>query len=160
MLNGPSEDLRTLFEGLLREDKQTDLFNEFKTLDIDWGKDSDNEQLKKEIFDSLWARDASPTKKYLPWVLAQSKEIEKLDWINFLNSMSQVSDMMIFIDRRVSKKDTEEFENRLNRGDLENFPSSYDKIVKSPKDINVYPDINAMREFLVKLKKEHIQPMR
>jgi hypothetical protein len=153
MLNGPSEDLRTLFEGLLREDKQTDLYNEFKTLDIDWGKDADDENLKKEIFDSLWARDASPTKKYLPWVLSQGKKWEKLDWINFLNAMAQVSDMMSFIDRRVSKKDTEEFANRLKRGDLENFASAYDKIVKSPKDINVYPDINAMREFFGQIKK-------
>ena len=153
MLNGPSEDLRTLFEGLLREDKQTDLYNDFKTLDIDWGKDVDNENLKKEIFDSLWARDESSTKKYLPWVISQGKEIKKLDWINLLNSMSQVSDIMIFIDRRVSKKDTEEFANRLKRGDLENFGSSYDKIVKSPKDINAYPDINAMREFFGQIKK-------
>lgn len=153
ILNGPSEDLRTLFEGLLREDKQTDLYNEFKTLDIDWRKDDDNENLKKEIFDSLWARDESPTKKYLPWVISQGREIKKLDFIYLLNSMSQVSDMMIFIDRRVSKKDTEELSNRLKRGDLENFALSYDKIVKSPKDINAYPDVNAMREFFGQIKK-------
>ena len=153
ILNGPGEDLRTLFEGLLREDKQTDLFNEFKKLNIDWGKDADNEQLKKEIFDSLWARDASPTKKYLPWVLSQGKEIKGLDWIQFLNSMAQVSDMMSFIDRRVSKKDTEEFANRLKSGDLENFATSYDKIVKSPKDINVYPHINSIREFYDQIKR-------
>lgn len=153
ILNGPGEDLRTLFEGLLREDKQTDLFNEFKKLNIYWGKDADNEQLKKEIFDSLWARDASPTKKYLPWVLSQGKEIKGLDWIQFLNSMAQVSDMMSFIDRRVSKKDTEEFANRLKSGDLENFATSYDKIVKSPKDINVYPHINSIREFYDQIKR-------
>ncbi len=104
ILNGPGEDLRTLFEGLLREDKQTDLFNEFKKLDIDWGKDADNEQLKKEIFDSLWARDASPTKKYLPWVLSQGKEIKGLDWIQFLNSMAQVSDMMSLLIEEFLKK--------------------------------------------------------
>ena len=153
MLNGPSEDLRTLFEGLLREDKQTDLFNEFKKLDFDWGKDADNEQLKKEIFDSLWARDTSPTKKYLPWILSQGKEIKGLDWIQFLNSMAQVSDMMSFIDRRVSKKDTEEFANRLKRGDLENFALSYDKIVKSPKDINVYPNVMSIKEFYEQIKR-------
>jgi len=153
ILNGPGEDLRTLFEGLLREDKQTDLFNEFKKLDFDWGKDADNEQLKKEIFDSLWARDASPTKKYLPWILSQGKEIKGLDWIQFLNSMAQVSDMMSFIDRRVSKKDTEEFANRLKRGDLENFALSYDKIVKSPKDINVYPNVMSIKEFYEQIKR-------
>ena len=153
ILNGPGEDLRTLFEGLLREDKQTDLFNEFKKLDFDWGKDADNEQLKKEIFDSLWARDASPTKKYLPWVLSQGKEIKGLDWIQFLNSMAQVSDMMSFIDRRVSKKDTEELADRLKRGDLENFALSYDKIVKSPKDINVYPNVMSIKEFYEQIKR-------
>jgi hypothetical protein len=153
MLNGPSEDLRTLFEGLLREDKQTDLYNEYKTLDIDWGTDADNEQLKKEIFDSLWSRDASPTKKYLPWVLSQGKEIKGLNWVQFLNSMAQVSDMMSFIDRRVSKKDTEEFASRLKSGDLENFATSYDKIVKSPKDINVYPNINSIKEFYDQIKR-------
>jgi hypothetical protein len=153
ILNGPGEDLRTLFEGLLREDKQTDLFNEFKKLDFDWGKDADNEQLKKEIFDSLWARDASPTKKYLPWILSQGKEIKGLDWIQFLNSMAQVSDMMSFIDRRVSKKDTEELADRLKRGDLENFALSYDKIVKSPKDINVYPNVMSIKEFYEQIKR-------
>jgi hypothetical protein len=156
ILNGPSEDLRTLFEGLLREDKQTDLYDEFKTLDIDWGNNVENprtEELKKEVFDSLWSRDESPTKKYLPWVLAQGKEIKGLDWVQFLNSMAQVSDMMSFIDKRVSKKDTEEFANRLKRGDLENFALSYDKIVKSPKDINVYPTIMSMREFYEQIKR-------
>lgn len=153
ILNGPAEDLRTLFEGLIKEDKQSDLFDEFKKLDIDWGKDVDDENLKKEIFDSLWARDNSPTKKYLPWVLAQGKQLGKLDWISFLNSMAQVSDMMSFIDRRVSKKDTEELASRLKRGDLENFALSYDKIVKAPKDINSYPDVNSIREFYGQIKK-------
>jgi hypothetical protein len=153
ILNGPAEDLRTLFEGLLREDKQSDLYNEFKTLDIDWGKDNDDEKLKKEVFDSLWNADKSTTKKYLPWVLAQGKEVKGLDWVQFLNSMIQVSDMMSFIDKRVSKKDTEEFANRLKSGDLENFASSYDKIVKSPKDINVYPHINSIQDFYKQIKR-------
>lgn len=153
ILNGPAEDLRTLFEGLLREDKQSDLFNEFKKLNIDWGTDDNDEKLKKEIFDSLWVRDASTTKKYLPWVLSQGKKIVGLDWIQFVNSMAQVSDMMSFIDRRVSKKDTEEFADRLKRGELENPIISYDKIIKSPKDINSYPNINSIKEFYEQIKR-------
>lgn len=153
ILNGPTEDLRTLFEGLIREDKQTDIFNDFKTLDIDWGKDTqDDENLKKEVFDSFFERDKSPTKKYLSWLISQAKGIKKLDWIQFLNNTATVSDMMLFIDKRVLKKDVEELEIRVKNGDLKNFGNTFDRIIKSPKDINSYPDINSIREFFNQIK--------
>ncbi len=41
----------------------------------------------------------------------------------------------------------------MKSGDLENFATSYDKIVKSPKDINGYPHINSIREFYDQIKR-------
>lgn len=152
ILNGPDEDLRTLFEGLLRENKQTDLFNEFMSLDIDWDRQADDEKFKKEIFDQVWGQDKTPTKKYLPWVLKQAKEVKGIGWNNIINSMMTVYEQMDFIEKKVNKTDTEEFEDELKHGGLRNFALLYDKIPKAPKDINSYPDLNSIREFYNKIK--------
>ena len=66
ILNGPEEDIRDLFESLIREDKRTDFFQEYLQLPIEW-ESRDNEDVKKSFFDALWAADTSSNKKYLPW---------------------------------------------------------------------------------------------
>lgn len=152
MLNGPTEDLTTLFEGFLREDKQSELYDAFNSLDIDWGNEVNDESFKKDIFTQLFKKDVTPTKKYLPWVISQGKEFKKLDWVSTLNAMVKVSELMSFIEKRVSKGDVEELQQRLKTGDLQNFGLSYDRIVKAPKDINSYPDLNSMREFQNQIK--------
>ena len=137
---------------LLVEDRRSDLFNEFMNLDIDWDRQSDDENFKKQIFDQIWAQDKTPTKKYLPWILKQSKQVKGIGWNNIINSMMTVYEQMDFIEKRTNKGIETDFQNRLKNGDLQNFALVFDKILKAPKDINSYDNINALREYYKHVK--------
>jgi hypothetical protein len=152
ILNGPDEDLRNLFEGLIREDKRSDYFQKYLELPIEW-EERDDESVKKSFFDALWASDLSNNKKYIPWFFKQIKdERNKPAPVGLDTTLRRVSEYMDFIENKTNQYSMEDWNNRIKNGDLTNYGNVWDKISKAPKDINSYPDINALREFYNHLK--------
>jgi hypothetical protein len=152
ILNGPDEDLRNLFEGLIREDKRSDYFQKYLELPIEW-EERDDESVKKSFFDALWAADLSNNKKYIPWFFKRIKdEKNKPAPVGLDTTLRQVSQLMDFIENKTNQYSMEDWNNRIKSGDLTNYQNIWDKISKAPKDINSYPDINALREFYNHLK--------
>lgn len=156
ILNGPEEDLRNLFEGLLREDKRTDFFEKYKELPIEW-KSNDTDEVKKSFFESLWAADTSSNKKYIPWLFKLiENEKNKPSPIGLDSTLRSVSQMMEYIESKVNSYAINDFKRRVGSGDLQYYETIYDKIIKAPKDINSYRDINSIREFHQHLKQLNV----
>jgi len=156
ILNGPEEDIRDLFESLIREDKRTDFFQEYLQLPIEW-ESRDSEDVKKSFFDALWAADTSSNKKYLPWFFKRIKqEPRKVSPIGLDTNVRQISEYMGYIESRVNNYSIDDWNNRLKNGDLIYYEAIWDKIGKSPKDINSYPDLNAIRAFYNHIKQFNI----
>jgi len=152
IINGPDEDLRDLFEGLIREDKRTDFFEEYLQLPIEW-ESRDNEEVKKSFFESLWAADTSNNKKYLPWFFKQIKqEPNKPSPVGLDTSLRRISGYMEYIEKKSNQYSINNWNNRINDGDLTYYKGAWDRIGKAPKDINSYPDVNALRVFYEYLK--------
>jgi hypothetical protein len=152
ILNGPDEDLSNLFEGLIREDKRSDFFQKYLELPIEW-EERDDELVKKSFFEALWAADLSNNKKYIPWFFKQIKdERNKPAPVGLDTTLRRVSEYMDFIENKTNQYSIDDWNNRIKNGDLTNYGNIWDKISKSPKDINSYPDINALREFYNHLK--------
>lgn len=152
IINGPDEDLRDLFESLIREDKRTDFFEKYKQLPLDW-KPNDSDDVKRAFFEALWGADTSSNKKYIPWFFnVIENEGRPLSPIGLDTSLRRVSDFMSYIETNITDYVINEFKRRISDGDLRLYSSEFEKITKSPKDINSYPTINSIREFYSHIK--------
>lgn len=162
IINGPDEDLRDLFEGLIREDKRTDFFEKYKQLPLDW-KPNDGDDVKRAFFDALWAADTSSNKKYIPWFFKIiENEKNNPSPIGLDTSLRRVSELMTYIENNITDYIVDDFKRRISTGDLTLFELEFGKIPKAPKDINSYPTVNAIREFYkhikeIKVNKEQIK---
>lgn len=144
-------EIQKLMKNLLLEDKHSDLYKEFSELPIDW--QYSNEEHKKEVFDKVWNADPTPTKKYLPWIFKDIVNQNRRNLIDIVNTTGWVANKMDYIEKGVTKSIIDEWENRIKRGDLKDFSKEFEKIAKSPKDINSYPDIQSIEFFYDHIKK-------
>lgn len=162
IINGPDEDLRDLFEGLIREDKRTDFFEKYKQLPLEW-KPNDGDDVKKAFFETLWDTDTTSNKKYIPWFFKIiENERTTLSPIGLDSSLRRVSEFMSYIETNITNYVINEFKRRISDGDLKFYSSEFEKIAKSPKDINSYPTISSIRVFYnhikeVKFDKEQVK---
>ncbi len=146
--------INQLMKSLITEGKKEDLYDIFlNKSDIFFQKYSTEE--KNLIFSSLWDMDKTPSKKMLTWYLKIIKNIGDVHPDTLIPSFSRILDNFKKIESSINKKLIDGFkQDVIYYVSNDETRAKYLKILESPKDINVYPDISSLRELSSYIKNE------
>lgn len=146
--------INQLMKSLITEGKKENLYDIFlNKSDISFEEYSTED--KNLIFNSLWDMDKTPSKKMLTWYLRVIKDIGKVHPDTLIPTFNRVIDNFKRIESSINEKLIDGFKEEIvSYFTSDKLRDKYLKILESPKDINVYPDISSLRELSLYIKNE------